>query len=122
MCLVGRSHGLLELLLREELVALCLERVSHGVYREGGVRRGCRVSLQRIAGVLAQAELLCRNTFGLAARMFDAELWRETGESLCVVGLKGVTPSLPYPSVYSETPIQDKRYDALFLWPLPLYV
>lgn len=29
--LVGRLHGLVELLLRKELVALCLERVSHGV-------------------------------------------------------------------------------------------
>jgi hypothetical protein len=31
LCLVGRVHGLLELLFRKELVALCLERVSHVV-------------------------------------------------------------------------------------------
>lgn len=35
--MVGRVHGLLELLLRKELVALCLERVSHGVICDIGV-------------------------------------------------------------------------------------
>ena len=97
--LVGRSHSLLELLLRKELVALSLERVSHG-WRVMECRLGYAVSL------LGQLAAYCRRSAGralvqkyvwpckLECSMPEDELKRKraSGRSPCI-GLKASASS-----------------------------
>jgi hypothetical protein len=71
--LAGNLHRLLELLLREELVALGFQRVSHGerfgrVYGIGGIAAVCR----RAGGRRSCAEIRLAPQLECSTR---AELW-----------------------------------------------